>query len=104
MSKVDLHMHSTASDRRLSPEEVVRKSVENGLTVIAITDHDTIDGIVPTLVAAKAFPWLKVISDIETSTDFPGGEVPVLGYFIDYTDPELVTKLERMRHSRRGRA
>ena len=104
MSKVDLHMHSTASDGRLTPEDVVRKSAENGLTVIAITDHDTVDGIAPALVAAKAFPWLKVIPGIEISTDFPGGEVHVLGYFIDYTDPEFAARLERMRHSRRGRA
>jgi len=104
MSKVDLHMHSTASDGRLTPEDVVRKSAENGLTVIALTDHDTVDGIAPALVAAKAFPWLKVIPGIEISTDFPDGEVHVLGYFIDYTDPEFATRLERMRHSRRGRA
>ena len=104
MSKVDLHMHSTASDGRLTPEDVVRKSAENGLTVIALTDHDTVDGIAPALVAAKAFPWLKVIPGIEISTDFPDGEVHVLGYFIDYTDPEFAARLERMRHSRRGRA
>ncbi|MBA7692745.1 5'-3' exoribonuclease [subsurface metagenome] len=104
MSKVDLHMHSTASDGRLTPEDVVRKSAENGLTVIALTDHDTVDGIAPALVAAKAFPWLKVIPGIEISTDFPDGEVHVLGYFIDYTDPEFATRLERMRHSRQGRA
>ena len=104
MSKVDLHMHSTASDGRLTPEDVVRKSAENGLTVIALTDHDTVDGIAPALVAAKAFPWLKVIPGIEISTDFPDGEVHVLGYFIDYTDPEFAARLERMRHSRRERA
>jgi predicted metal-dependent phosphoesterase TrpH len=56
MYKVDLHIHSTASDGPLSPEDVVYKSVESGLTVIALADHDTIDGIVPALVAAKAFP------------------------------------------------
>jgi len=67
VSKVDLHIHSTASDGRVSPEDVVRKSVESGLTVIAITDHDTVDGIVPALVAAKAFPWLKVIPSVEIS-------------------------------------
>jgi len=67
MSKVDLHIHSAASDGRVSPEDVVRKSAESGLTVIAITDHDTVDGIVPALVAAEAFPWLKVIPGVEIS-------------------------------------
>ena len=104
MSKVDLHIHSTASDGRLTPEDVVRKSAENGLTVIAITDHDTVDSIAPALVAAKAFPWLKVIPGVEISTDVPSGEVHILGYFVDYTDPEFVARLERMRHSRWGRA
>jgi len=104
MSKVDIHIHSTASDGRLSPEEVVRKSAELGLTVIALCDHDTVDGIAPALAAAKAFPWLKVIPGIEVSTDVSDGEAHVLGYFIDYTDHKLLARLERMRNSRRGRA
>ncbi len=104
MSKVDIHIHSTASDGRLSPEEVVRKSAELGLTVIALCDHDTVDGIAPALAAAKAFPRLKVIPGIEVSTDVSDGEAHVLGYFIDYTDHKLLARLERMRNSRRGRA
>jgi len=104
MSGVDLHIHSTASDGRLSPAEVVRKSVERGLTVISLADHDTVDGIIPALAAAKAFPRLKVIPCVEISTDVPNGEAHVLGYFIDYTDPEFAARLERMRHSRRERA
>ncbi len=62
------------------------------------------DGIVPALEAAKAFPHLKVIPCVEISTDVPNGEVHVLGYFIDYTDHKLKATLERMRHSRRERA
>ena len=104
MSKVDLHIHSTASDGKLSPTDVVRKSAERGLTVIALADHDTVDGIAPALAAARAFPQLKVIPCVEISTDVPNGEVHVLGYFIDYTDPEFAARLERMRHSRRERA
>ena len=104
MSKVDLHIHSTASDGRLSPAEIVRKSAEHGLTVIAIADHDTVDGIVPALVAAEAFPELKVIPCVEINTDVPNGEAHVLGYFIDYTNHELGNTLEKLRHSRRRRA
>ncbi len=104
MSKVDLHLHSTVSDGKLSPTDVVRKSAESGLTVIALADHDSVDGITPALAAAKAFPQLKVIPGVEISTDVPKGEVHVLGYFIDYTDHKLKTTLERMRHSRRERA
>jgi len=104
MSRVDLHIHSTASDGRLSPAEVVGKSVERGLTIISLADHDTVDGIIPALAATKAFPRLKVIPCVEISTDVPNGEAHVLGYFIDYTDPEFAARLERMRHSRRERA
>ena len=104
MSKVDLHIHSTASDGRLSPADIVRQAAEQGLSVIAITDHDSVDGIAPALVAAKAFPGLKVIPAIELSTDVPQGEVHVLGYFIDYTDREFQVTLEGLRHSRLKRA
>jgi len=104
VSNVDLHIHSTASDGSLSPPDVVRKSAENGLTIIALTDHDTVDGIVPALAAAKAFPQLKVIPGVEISADVPKGEVHVLGYFVDYNDRKLKATLERMRHSRQERA
>ena len=104
MSKVDLHLHSTVSDGRLSPAEVIRKSAEAGLTAISLTDHDTVDGIVPALEAAKTFPWLKVIPGVEISSYVPEGEIHVLGYFLDYSHPELQANLRRMRHSRQERA
>jgi len=78
--------------------------VEYGLTVIAITDHDTVDGIVPALVAARAFPGLKVIPAVEINTDVPYGEAHILGYFIDYTNHKLRDALEGLRNSRRRRA
>lgn len=104
MSGVDLHIHSNASDGRFSPEEIVRKSVDLGLSVISITDHDTVDGIIPALEAAQDFPELKVIPGVEISTDVSTGEVHVLGYFIDYKHDELLDKLMKMRNSRLDRA
>lgn len=104
MSKVDLHIHTTASDGRFSPEEIVRKAVELGLEVIALADHDCVDGIVPALKAAKKFPQLRIIPAVEVSTDVPDGEVHVLGYFIDYTSRELAEELARFRNSREIRA
>ena len=104
MSKVDLHLHSSVSDGRLSPAEVILESAEAGLTAISLTDHDNVDGIVPALEAAKAFPGLKVIPGVEISTYVPEGEIHVLGYFIDYTSPDLQSDLKRMRHSRQERA
>ncbi|MBI4267364.1 MAG: PHP domain-containing protein [Chloroflexi bacterium] len=104
MSKVDLHVHSNASDGRFSPVEIVRKAAEAGLTIIALTDHDTVDGIIPALEASRDFPGLKVLPGVEISTDVPAGEVHVLGFFIDYADPELQTSLSTMRNSRQLRA
>ncbi len=104
MSKVDLHIHSTASDGRHNPQEIVRKAAGLGLEVIALTDHDSVDGIAPALEEARKLDRLKFIPAVEVSTDVPSGEVHVLGYFIDYTSEELAAALERFRSSREGRA
>jgi predicted metal-dependent phosphoesterase TrpH len=103
VSRVDLHLHSTASDGKYSPADIIAKAAELGLKVISLTDHDSIDGIIPALKAAKAFPGLTFIPGVEISTDLPDGEAHVLGYFIDYTDSGLETALERFRSSRLGR-
>jgi predicted metal-dependent phosphoesterase TrpH len=102
--KADLHLHTTASDGRLDPKEIVALAIKVGLDVIAITDHDTVDGVVPALDAASAFPSLKVIPGVEINTDVARGEVHILGYFIDYTDKKLAATLQKLRDSRLGRA
>ncbi len=104
MSRVDLHVHTTASDGRYSPSEIVRRAAKAGLAVLAITDHDTIDGIPEALAAAREFPELEVIPGVEINTDVPTGEAHVLGYFIDYHHPELLSVLRDMRASRQERA
>ncbi len=104
LSKVDLHIHSTISDGRFSPADIVRESAELGLRVIALADHDSVDGIASALEAVKAFSGINVLPCVDPSTDVPAGEVHVLGYFIDYTDYELGVTLERLRGTRRERA
>lgn len=104
MPKIDLHIHSTASDGRYQPRDIVYLAVERGVQVIALADHDTIDGIAPALAAARLFPELKLIPAIEISTDLPGDEVHILGYFLDHTHPVLQAQLEKMRQSRIERA
>ena len=104
MGRVDLHVHSTASDGKLSPEAVVAKAAGLGLKVLALTDHDSIEGIVPALKAAEDFPELKVIPGVEISTDIPEGQAHVLGYYIDFHGHELQAALERFRNSRERRA
>ena len=104
MSKVDLHLHSSVSDGKFTPAEVVCKAAEAGLSVIALTDHDNVDGIAAALEAAKEFPWLRVIPGVEISTEESDGETHVLGYFINYTHRELLETLKIMRASRHKRA
>ncbi len=101
--KADLHIHTTTSDGRLSPTEIVHKAIRLGLSVIAITDHDSVDGIEPALVAATGHPNLLVIPAVELNTDVPQGEIHILGYFIDYQDQSLGGRLQSLRRSRKER-
>ena len=103
MSQVDLHVHSNASDGKYKPAEIIAKAAEIGLKIISLTDHDSIEGIIPAIEAAKAYPDLTFIPGVEISTDLPDGEAHILGYFIDYTDPEFKKELEKFRDSRTGR-
>jgi len=102
--KVDLHLHSTASDGRFSPEALVYLAASSGLGVIAITDHDSVEGIAPALLAARAFPSLKVIPGVELSASTVDDEIHVLGYFVDCHDLGLVNTLQKLRNSRQTRA
>jgi predicted metal-dependent phosphoesterase TrpH len=104
MSKVDLHVHSTASDGKLSPEQVVQRAVSNGVAVVGLCDHDTIDGITPALEAAKNYPSFTLIPGVEINTDVISGEAHILGYFVDCRHQELLATLESLRDSRVGRA
>ncbi len=104
MPLVDLHVHTSASDGRYSPAEVVARAVKAGISCLAITDHDTVDGIAPALEAACAFPKLTVIPGVEINTDVASGEAHILGYFIDYNNQMLLERLREMRESRHDRA
>lgn len=101
--QVDLHVHTTASDGQLSPAEVVHKALELGLTAIAITDHDTTEGIEEALQAAKGTA-LEVIPGVEISAEMPRYEVHILGYYVAYRDLALCRKLALFRELRLKRA
>jgi len=102
---VDLHLHTTASDGRLSPTELIHLLASQGLKQVAISDHDTTEGLAEAFAAAEEFPDMRIIPAIELSTDIPGDEVHMLGYFLRHENEELQKILREFRMGRleRGR-
>ncbi len=100
---VDLHLHTTASDGRLSPTELVEMAASKGLRTIAISDHDTTAGLAEAQRAVDRFPGMRLIPGIELSCDVPGGEVHMLGYFMDTSDAGFQQTLEVFRQGRLAR-
>lgn len=88
LKRIDLHVHSHASDGQLSPSAVVRAAVQGRLDVLALTDHDTVAGL-PEAIAAAAGQSLTFIPGIELSTHHGPHEIHVLGYFVDPAAPSL---------------
>jgi predicted metal-dependent phosphoesterase TrpH len=99
---VDLHVHTSYSDGSFSPAEVVRRAVHVGLSAIAITDHDGVDGNAEAY-AEGALNGLEVIPGVEISCNFTPKNVHVIGLFIDPTEERLVATLEEVREYRRLR-
>jgi predicted metal-dependent phosphoesterase TrpH len=99
-SRADLHTHSTYSDGRLTPTELVERAVSKGLKALALTDHDCVDGIAEAQEAARRYPQFIFIPGVELSTDVPHGEVHMLGYFLDWQNPHLQGRLAHLRRSR----
>ncbi|MEM8487396.1 MAG: PHP domain-containing protein [Bacteroidota bacterium] len=100
---VDMHTHTTCSDGVLSPEALVEKAASRGLELLAITDHDTIDGIVPAMAAAKE-TGVTIMPGVELSIRFLGRELHLLGYDFDINNPELNAFLAHHQAQRTERA
>ena len=98
MLKADLHIHTTASDGKLSPSEVIEHALKTDLDVIAISDHDTIAGVAEARRASEGTP-LKVVNAAEVSTIFEGKECHLLAYAFENAD--VMTRLFRAQKSRR---
>lgn len=91
---IDLHVHTTASDGRLSPSDAVQAAAERGLTAVAITDHDVVSGLDEARLAAP--PAIEVVPGIEMTAAWQGARaVHVLGYFVDALNPALQGALSR---------
>lgn len=100
MISADLHIHSTYSDGKLSPEQIVIKASKLNLSAISITDHDTIDGILPAISMAKKLGDIEIIPGVEISTDYQENEIHILGYFIDYDSNYLKNVLNILQTKR----
>ena len=96
---IDLHVHSNASDGTLSPAAVVEAARAVGVTALALTDHDTMDGVPEAMAAAKAL-GLELVPGVELNTDRTWGEVHILGYFIPPDAGGFYELLERRREAR----
>jgi len=104
--KIDLHMHTTLSDGRLTPEELVGLLDRQGVDVAAVTDHDSTEGLDAAMAAAKQYTGLRVVPGIEISADHPTdpkSDVHVLGYFLDYHDDAFQERLQAFRDDRKYR-
>lgn len=100
---VDLHAHTTASDGALRPSELVRLAVTHGVRVLAVTDHDSTEGLAEALAEAGRHPPLAIVPGLEINCDVEGGEVHVLGYFVDTGAAWFQEFLRRQREERVAR-
>lgn len=102
MDKIDLHVHTTASDGTMSPKEVVSLATMLGLKAIALTDHDTMAGLQEAGEAAELM-GISVVPGIEISSEYQGKEVHVLGYFLDPEAQKLKDYIQWVGQSRKTR-
>lgn len=102
-STIDLHVHSTASDGRSTPEQVIDLAIERKIKILALTDHDTTRGCAAAQTRAT-HSGLTFISGVEINTDSDLGEVHLLGYFARVDQPQLQAALNELQQRRRERA
>jgi predicted metal-dependent phosphoesterase TrpH len=99
---IDLHTHTTASDGRCSPAELVARAAAAGVRVLSVTDHDTFAACRPTE-AACAAARIEFVPGIEITAVYDGVDVHTLGYFMDVDSPPLAQFLSAQRQNRLGR-
>jgi len=102
-NRIDLHIHSLASDGIFNPSQLVKIAAESQIRVIAIADHDSVDGIDEAVSAAEAF-GITVIPAVELSVEYEKyHDVHILGYWINHTDPAFINMLSLFRKTRESR-
>ena len=103
MMHYDLHCHSTASDGALSPETLVERAIQQGVDVLALTDHDGTEGIVAATQAAANTP-LTLVPGVEISVSWYSHTIHIIGLNIDINNATLQSGLATLRHYRQQRA
>ena len=101
---VDLHTHSTFSDGRYTPTQLVEMAARAGIGVLALTDHDSVNGMEEAQQAAQTMPNApQVVAGVELGAQAGENSVHILGYNIDIHNEKLLSKIEEMRHAREHR-
>jgi len=98
----DLHLHTHFSDGTYTPEELVAHALEKGLSAIAVTDHDTVEGC-PRAAAACKRAGLEFIPGTELTADYQGIELHILGYFLDPDNALLLKEISKCQLTRQDR-
>ena len=101
---VDLHTHSTFSDGRYTPAQLVQEAMAKGLTVLAITDHDSWNGVGEAQKVADSLGGsLRIIPGVELGAQYAEDSVHILAYYVDMTYAPLLEKMNELRHAREFR-
>lgn len=103
MRPIDLHTHSNCSDGTFSVKELIDYAHEKGLAAIALTDHDTVDGLDEAISYSKKYPDLELVPGIEFSTVNEGKDLHVVGLYIDHHEKGFVDRLQQFVDSRTQR-
>lgn len=98
-NSIDLHTHSTASDGLYAPADLLQRAHEAGLRTLALTDHDSTEGLAEAKEAAEHLQ-MELIPGIELNSDVGEREIHVLGYFLEYQRPEFQATLKVLRDAR----
>jgi hypothetical protein len=99
VSRIDLHIHTSASDGTLGAAEAIAVASQTGVEVVGVADHDTLDGIGPALAAGQQH-GVTVVPAVEINTDYGPAEAHVLGYFVDHQSAQLNAVLDDIRRRR----
>lgn len=99
----DLHVHTNYSDGLFNPSIVVQNAVKRKVSGIAITDHDSIDGIEEAIKESKKYNNMEIIPGIEFGCVYKNEEVHILGLFIDYKDWSIINKIKTLKDERKKR-